>query len=421
MRNKLTIKTIQAAKSGMHSDGNGLYLVVAHSNSRSWIYRYQLDGKRREMGLGSYPTVSLIEARLKAMQQSSILKGDGVDPLKLKQQVKVAAVSEAKAVAARAVRFSNVAKEYISSHRSSWRNAKHGDQWTNTLNTYAYPVLDEKPICDIDRELVLRVLLPIWTTKTETATRVRSRIELVLSYAKVKGLRSGENPATWRGNLDAVLPNPRKVTPHRKYPSLPFKLMPRFMSALRARAGISAKALELAILCAARSNEVRRARWPEFDLIEKVWRIPAVRMKAQREHRVPLSDAAVNLLKSIPRVSGNEIVFLSIRKQTYLSDMALSELVREMNQVAVGEKPLWVDEDERPVVPHGFRASFRTWADDETHYPHDMKELAIAHAIEDKSEAAYRRSDMFEKRRQLMSDWADWCEPSNDYAIRLVA
>jgi integrase len=403
---RLTVKGVQHALPGMHADGGGLYLHVHATGTRSWIYRYQLDGKRREMGIGGYPLISLADARLRALTLRAGLKIGGADPL--------AARREAAAEARRAVvtapepkvtTFLDVAHEYIRAHRASWRNAKHALQWDSTLRTYAVPVFGATPIDAIDRALVLKVLAPIWATKTETATRVRSRIELVLNYARGRGLRNGENPAVWRGNLDAVLPKPRKVTAIVHHPALPYHQMPAFLTALRCRAGAGARALEFAILTAARSGEVRGARWSEIDLAAGVWTIPAVRMKAQREHRVPLSGEAVTLLSELPRVEGESLVFPGARRGAPLSNMSLAAHVRGMNEPV----PAWISREGDSVVPHGFRSSFRDWAAEQTHYPAEMAEMALAHTVGSKVEAAYRRGDMFEKRRQMMADWAAWC------------
>jgi integrase len=405
---RLSVKGVQHAPPGMHADGGGLYLNVHATGTRSWIYRYQLDGKRREMGIGGYPLVSLADARARALTIRAGLKSGGTDPLVAKRQAaveKARVAAESQAVAATVTTFGDVARDYIRAHRASWRNPKHGAQWDSTLRTYAEPVFGATPVDAIDRELVLKVLMPIWATKTETATRVRSRIELVLNYARGRGLRTGENPATWRGNLDAVLPKPRKVTAIVHHPALPYDQIPAFLTALRRRAGMGARALEFAILTAARSGEVRGARWSEVDLAAGVWTIPAARMKARREHRVPLSAPALQLLAALPKMEGEALVFPSSRRGTPLSNMAMAAHVRGMN----GPEKIWQSRDGDAIVPHGFRSSFRDWAAEVTHYPHEMAELALAHTVGSKVEAAYRRGDMFEKRRQMMADWAAWC------------
>jgi integrase len=407
-RARLTVKAVQAAGPGMHADGDGLYLNVMPSGTRAWIYRYQLDGKRREMGLGGFPLVSLADARSRALTIRAGIKSGGADPLAARREAaaeKARVAAEAKAAAPKVATFGDVARDYIRAHRASWRNPKHGAQWDSTLRTYAEPVFGATPVEAIDRELVLKVLMPIWATKTETATRVRSRIELVLNYARGRGLRTGENPATWRGNLDAVLPKPRKVTAIVHHPALPYDQVPAFLTALRRRTGMGARALEFAILTAARSGEVRGARWSEIDLTAGVWTIPAARMKARREHRVPLSAPALQLLAALPKVESETLVFPSSRRGTPLSNMAMAAHVRGMNEPV----PVWLSRDGDAVVPHGFRSSFRDWAAEVTHYPHEMAELALAHAVGSKVEAAYRRGDMFDKRKQMTADWAAWC------------
>ena len=403
---RLTAKAVLAAAPGMHADGDGLYLHVHATGTRSWIYRYQHEGKRREMGIGGFPVVSLADARLRAVAIRSGLKGTGTDPLAARR----AAAEQARAALAaeappKVITFADVARDYIRVHRASWQNAKHAEQWESTLRTYAEPVFGTTPVDAIDRELVLGALIPIWAEKTETATRVRSRIELVLNYARGRGLRTGENPAVWRGNLDAVLPKPRKVTAIVHHPALPYERMPAFLAALRRRTGLGARSLEFAILTAARTGEVRGARWSEIDMQARLWLVPAPRMKARREHRVPLSAAVLALLKALPKVAGEDLVFPGMRRGTPLSNMAMAAHVRAMNEPV----PVFVSRTNEPVVPHGFRSSFRDWAAEVTHYPHEIAELALAHAVGSKVEAAYRRGDMFDKRRQMMDDWADWC------------
>jgi integrase len=379
-RNRLTVKAVQAVGPGMHPDGDGLYLSVVPSGARSWILRYQCDGKRREMGIGGFPLVSLAEARVRALAIRAGIKNGGVDPLIAKREAaaeKARAAAEARAAAPKATTFGDVARDYIRAHRASWRNAKHALQWDSTLRTYAEPVFGATPIEAIDRELVLKVLTPIWATKTETATRVRSRIELVLNYARGRGLRAGENPAVWRGNLDAVLPKPRKVTAIVHHPALPYDKMPAFLAALRRRSGMGARALEFAILTAARSGEVRGARWTEIDLAAGVWTIPAVRMKARREHRVPLSAPAVALLSQLPRVEEEVLVFPGSRRGTPLSNMSLAAHVRGMNE----PEPAWLSREGEMVVPHGFRSSFRDWAAEVTHMrarSHTLRDIVDA-------------------------------------------
>lgn len=396
----LKAKQIEHAKEGMHADGGGLYLRVQASGAKSWIFRFQLKGRRREMGLGTLDEKAPPEARAAAAEKSALVR-KGIDPIEHRDAV------AAKDEAAKLDTFSAVSADYIASHKAGWKNAKHVAQWTNTLATYADPFIGSKPVGAISTEDVLKILKPIWQEKTETASRVRARVELVLSYAKANRMREGENPAAWRGHLDALLPKPAKVTAVRHHPALPYARMAEFMAALRLMPGAGAKALEFAILTAARSGEVRLATWSEFDMNAKVWNCPAARMKAKRAHRVPLSEAAVRFLEALPRVDKNPYLFQGERDRKPLSDMTLSAVIRRMNE---DKDPVpWVDAKGAQIVPHGFRSTFRDWAAEVTSYPGEMVEMALAHAVGNKVEAAYRRGDMFEKRRALMDDWAKWC------------
>lgn len=410
----LRIKNEKAA--GMYADGGGLYLRVQESGAKSWIFRFQLNGRRREMGIGTLADRSAVEARGEAAKLSALVRS-GVDPIDARQHDKETKVKSDAKVAAGAATFAQVAKDYIAAHRAGWRNAKHADQWENTLEKYAGPVIGDKAVADVSTEDVLRILQrdELWTKKTETATRVRSRIELVLSYAKALKMRQGENPAAWRGHLDALLPKPTKLKKVRHHPALPYDRMPDFMAALRKINGSGARALEFAILTAARSGEVRFATWAEFDTKEKMWTIPAGRMKAEKEHRIPLSDAALALLDELPTFEGVEYIFPGERDKKPLSDMSLSAVTRRMNE---GEKPTWVEpQSGSQVVPHGFRSSFRDWAGEITSHPREVVEHALAHQIPDKAEAAYARGTLFDKRRRLMQDWANWCEPRKDTKV----
>ncbi|MBE0627156.1 MAG: integrase arm-type DNA-binding domain-containing protein [Burkholderiales bacterium] len=406
----LTVIEIKHAKPGNYIDGNGLYLQVSKAGSKSWIYRYQINGKRREMGLGAVDTVPPGEARAKAAELKT-LASKGIDPIEQRRKAQAEAAAkhaEQKSEADKALHtFAAVAEEYIAMKASEWASAKHAQQWTNTLDTYAAPIIGAVPVAEITSEHIWQILTPIWTTKTETATRVRSRIELVLDYATGRGWRTGENPARWRGRLKSTLATPSRIRNVRHHPALPREKMPAFMAALRRREGAAARALEFAILTAARSGEVRGARWGEIDLDAKMWNIPATRMKAKKKHRIPLSGDALVLLRALPRIAGNDLVFPGSRDSRPLSDMSLSAVVRRMNEGEEG--PRWVDEARVQVVPHGFRSTFRDWAAEATHYPNEMAEIALAHTIGNKAEAAYRRTDMLDKRRQMMEDWAAVC------------
>ena len=368
---------------GMHAAGGatGLYLRVAPSGARNWILRVVVGNRRRDMGLGGWPDVPLGEARDRARQARRKID-EGVDPIEARKA--------AKTVLRETPSFSECARRTIEAKRPEWKSAKHAEQWKNTLDTYARPVVGNMPVDQVELRHIVEILSPIWVEKTETATRLRARLEAVLAWAGASGFRKGENPARWRGNLDAVLAKPGKVAKVEHHRALPFSQLPAFMAQLRKREGTSARALEFLILTATRSGEVRGATWDEIDLRDDVWTIPASRMKAGKEHRVPLVPRAVALLKKLPRFADSALLFPAERGGM-LSDMALTALMRRMD----------VD-----AVPHGFRSTFRDWAAEHTEYPRDVAEMALAHTIGDKVEAAYRRGDLFSKRTAMMSDWA---------------
>jgi len=381
---------------GLHFVGGvaGLALQVQAAGARSWILRIAVGGKRREMGLGGFPDVTLADARRRARDERE-KANKGVDPIAERQ----AADSLLRADRAKAVTFKAAALAYIEAHEPSWRNAKHAEQWRNTLAS-TYPAIGELHVRDVGLAQVLQVLEPIWKEKTETASRLRGRIESVLDWATARGYRDGLNPARWRGHLDHLLPAPSKIMKVGHMAAIPVGEAGAFMQALRKQEGTGARALEFAILTAARSGEVRGATWSEIDLEAALWVCPAERMKANKEHRVPLSPAAVDLLRSLPataptaesntRTAAQRLVFPAPRGGV-LSDMTLVAVTRRMGAAA---------------VPHGFRSTFRDWCAERTNYPREVAEMALAHAISDKVEAAYRRGDLFEKRRRLMADWA---------------
>lgn len=373
---------------GYYADGGGLYFRVSEFNTRLWAFRYKRSGKAREMGLGAYPDVSLKEARERAEEARKLLRDD-IDPIDRRQ----AARSAMLAARETALTFEQCASAYIAIKEHEWKNAKHGDQWRNTLTTYAFPVIGSLLVAHVEQTHILQILEPIWTTKTETATRLRGRIESVLDYATVRGYRKGDNPARWRGHLDKLLATPSKVTKVEHHAALPYTEVGAFMAALRQQAGMGARALEFAIITAARSGEVRGATWAEVDMDQSVWIIPDTRMKAGREHRIPLSDAAVELLRLLPRIEGSELLFPNT-KGTELSDMTLTAVLRRMG---------------RQVTAHGFRSTFRDWAGETTAYPLEVIEHALAHQLKDKAEAAYARGTLFSKHRRLMADWAKYC------------
>ena len=377
---------------GHHAVGGvaGLYLYVVDSGARSWVLRTMVGSKRRHMGLGGFPEVSLAKAREKARTAKEQID-QGIDPI----AQRVAVASSLKAQQATEITFEEAAQAYIDAHGDSWKNPKHRAQWGSTLQTYAYPHFGKLLVKDIAQEHVLKALEPIWKQKTETATRLRGRIESVLDLAAVRKYRAGDNPARWKGHLDKLLPAPSKIQKVEHHRALPAAQMTTFISDLRTREGIAARALEFAVLCAARSGEVRGARWSEIDMVAGVWVVPAQRMKAGKEHRVPLSIQAMALLKALPRATESALVF-DTNQGKPLSDMALTSVLRRMK----------VD-----AVPHGFRSTFRDWAGEMTNHPREIAEQALAHALENKVEAAYRRGDALEKRRAMMQDWADFCYP----------
>jgi integrase len=380
-------------------DGGGLYLRVSATGAKSWVFRFQLGGKRRDMGLGPFPDISLADARGKATDHRK-LRHAGIDPLdakEVKRQAQRLAVAKGRT-------FRECAAEFIERNRVGWRNAKHRQQWENTLATYVYPTFGELPVSAIDTGLVVQALDPIWAEKPETASRVRGRIEAVLDAATVRGFRQGPNPAMWKGNLVHILPARAKVRKVAHHAALPFDDMPAFLAALRGRNGMAARALEFAALTAARTGEVLGALWGEIDLAAKIWTVPATKMKGGPEHRVPLSDAALAVLeKARPLAlmkdgtpSPAAPVFPGPRHALPMSNMTMLMLLRRMKR--------------DDLTAHGFRSTFSDWAAERTAYPREVVEMSLAHAIGNKVEAAYRRGDLFEKRRKLMEAWANFCE-----------
>lgn len=391
---KLVPVTLMKLKDGWHSDGNNLYLFV-RGDSRSWVFRYVgLDGKRKNMGLGALPSVSLALARKEAVKLREQLKhpSEPIDPLAARKQKQ----ASNKLTARKLMSFKNCALAYIEAHRTEWRSSKHVQQWENTLSGYAYPIFGDLPVSMVDDVLVLKVLMPIWGEKTETAKRLRGRIESVLDWATFSKFRSGENPARWKGHLENSLAKPSKISKVKHHSALPYIELGAFMVDLRNCAGMGARALEFAILTAARSGEVRGATWDEFDLAGRVWAISAERMKAEKEHRVPLSDAVITLLKALPHQDDSTLVFPSSKDGVPLSDMTLTAVLRRMGRSG--------------ITAHGFRSTFRDWTAEATSFPHEMAEMALAHSVGNKVEAAYRRGDMLEKRLRMMQDWASYCD-----------
>ena len=392
----LTDKQVKAAKAGVLIDGKGLRLKVTVSPAgglrKNWLWRGKVkDGPVREIGLGAPDYVSLEAARKRARALREAAKA-GIDPIAQRDQER----AQKAAKAAKAMSFRQAAERYIEAHRAGWKNAKHAAQWPATLEQYAYPIFGTVSVADVDQAMVLKVLEPLWAEKTETASRLRGRIELILDWAAVRGLRNGDNPARWRGHLDKVLPKRSKIQKTQHHTALPYADLPAFMHELRGAEGFAARALELCILTATRSSETLEARWSEIDLDKGVWVIPASRRKASREHRVPLSPDALRLLKQLQNQKGQkpEFVFEGARRGRPLSNMAMLQVLRRMG---------------RDVVVHGFRSTFRDWCAERTNFPREVCEAALAHVNADKVEAAYMRSDLFYKRSQLMSKWATYC------------
>jgi integrase len=396
----LKVQRLKAA--GLYSDGGGLYLQIRAAGARSWVFRYRMAGRTtpRDMGLGSLESVSLADARAKAADKRKLIL-DGVDPIEARKRDKVAAALDA----SKAITFKECATAFIAAHREGWRNDKHAAQWTATLEAYAFPKIGKLPVRDIDSGAVLKVLeqkcedLPgkptLWSGKTETASRVRGRIEAILDWAKVRQYRTGENPARWRGNLEYSLPKRSKVQKVEHHAALPYLEVGAFMSDLRKQEGVAAKALEFLILTASRTSEATGARWEEVDLDKGLWIVPASRIKAGKDHRVPLPAAALAILKQQAKNREGDFVFPGGKSGKPLSNNACLALLKRMKR--------------SDLTSHGFRSTFRDWEAEQTNYARDVAEMALAHTIGDKVEAAYRRGDLFEKRRRLMDDWAKYC------------
>lgn len=388
--NKLTPLAIKnASKPGLYGDGLGLYLQVSKFGTKSWLFRYMRDGVPRKMGLGATHTVTLAKARQLAAEHRLAVRVEDVDPIEVRRERRAARRVEA----AKAIDFRTCAEKYIAGNEAGWRNDKHRQQWRSTLETYVYPVFGALPVAAIDTGLVLKAIEPIWTKKPETAGRVRGRIESVLDWARAREYRTGENPARWRGHLENVLPKRGKVAKVKHHDAVAYSDMPEFMRALRANASISARALEFTVLTACRTGEVIGAKWSEIDLKAGVWTVPAERMKANREHRVPLSARALEILSALPREG--DYVFPGSREGRPLSNMAMLQLIRGMRGLG--------------ATVHGLRSTFKDWAAEQTAYPNELSEVALAHTLSDKTEAAYRRGDMFAKRGRLMEDWSEFC------------
>lgn len=374
---------------GRHAAGGvtGLLLVVKESGSKSWILRTMVGEKRRSIGLGSFPEVSLQQAREKARQTKDLIDR-GVDPVEEKKRIKRSLQKKQSSL----LTFEKAAEHYYQKKRVEFKSAKYAQNWISGVLTYAVPKIGKKPVSEIDLQDILSVLEPIWNEKTETASRLRQRLEGILNWATVSGYRSGYNPARWQGQLDAILPKPSKIKKVKHHPALPWKKVGDFMVELKKRQGMAARCLEFIVLTACRSGEARFAKWGECDLDQRIWIIPPERMKGGKEHRVPLSKDVITLMQNLPRFEGCPFVFPS-RQGKPLSDMSISAVCKRMR----------VD-----AVPHGFRSTFRDWCAENTNFPREVAEAALSHTVGNAVEAAYRRGDLLDKRRQLMDAWADY-------------
>lgn len=390
---KLVSGSLKNLKNGWHADGGNLYLLV-RGESRSWVLRYTSNsGTRRNMGLGKLSDISLARAREIARINLSKINDIEVnfDPIEIKKQNKLAQLIKKRKEST----FKECAEKYIAINEPSWKNSKHVQQWQRTLETYAYPHFGNMPVEKIDTALVTKCLSDIWLTKTETATRIRGRIESILDWARVSGLRAGDNPARWRGHLDKILAPPAKITKIKHHSALKYIETGEFIAQLKLQKGLSAKALLLCILTGTRSGEIRNAKWDEINIENRIWTIPGERMKAGKEHRIPLSSQAIDILKDLPIVENSEFIFPNSKVTGVISDMALLTLLRRMKR--------------SDITIHGFRSTFRDWIAEQTNYSNEVAEMALAHTVGSKVEAAYRRGDLFMKRVNLMQDWGDYC------------
>ncbi|WP_416425083.1 tyrosine-type recombinase/integrase [Pseudomonas sp. App30] len=386
----------------MNSDGQGLYLKITAQSSGSWIYRFKVNGKMRDMGLGTIADIGLAEARDLAADARKNVKS-GIDPLQMRILASSPPTEHEKPTEKS---FQEMAEDYVEAHRPGWKNAKHAQQWANTLKTYAYPVIGSKSVAEVETADLLKILNPIWTVKPETASRVRNRIELVLSAAKALGLRAGENPALWRGHLDKLLAK-RKISDKGNHPALAWERLPDFMAELDKHSDMSAMAVKVTILCALRTTEAIGATWDEIDFDNKIWSIPAQRMKASRAHRVPLSSSVIKTLLGLRKVHNNPFIFPGQKPGRPLSNMAMLLKLRRMDESFINAGGIgWRNAENEVITMHGFRSSFRDWAAEATHFSETVPEMALAHKIKNATEAAYRRGDLLEKRRELMEEWS---------------
>jgi integrase len=396
----------KGTKPGRYGDGAGLYLLVRSKEAKFWLFRYKQNGKMREMGLGpatGRTAVPLSAARERARELHAVVRA-GRDPLDERDAEKAKADADAAKAKAGAMTFAQVADMYIAAHEASWRNPKHRKQWRATLDQYAMPQIGNLPVDSVDTGTVIKIIEPLWREKTQTASRLRGRIEAVLDYAKARGWREGENPVRWRGHLDQLLPNPRKVQRVEHHAALPWREIGAFMQRLRCTFSASARCLEFLILTACRSGEARFARLSEIDFDRAVWTIPAERIKAGQDHRVPLSQPALDVLRTMAQFGDEGIVFPGLKTASTLSDVVLTSALH----AAGGGSTV-----------HGFRSTFRDWCGECTNYPRELAELSLAHktfvgdageTIGSAVELAYKRGDQLERRRRLMADWAAFCD-----------
>lgn len=399
--NRLTARAvINLKKPGWYPDGAGLYLQVTSPTSKSWVYRYQISGKERRHGLGSYDKNDrTLEWARREVEKCKEIRGNGYDPIEYKKAKEL----EKNLLETKSITFKECALAYIESHKLGWKNAKHESQWRNTLETYTYSIIGDLSVQDIDIGLVMDVLEPIWFEKTETASRVRQRIENILDWATVKGYRAGDNPALWRGRLDKLLPKRTKVQKPKHFEAMDYRDVPEYFRSLRKRDTVATRALAFTILTAARNGEARAVTTDELDSKDKVWTIPDTRMKADREHRVPLSAEALKIIKEMEpfKRHTDNYIFPGQAHSKPISEPSLLKVVKQ---------------HDKTLTVHGFRSSFRDWCAEQTSYPREVAEAALAHAVKDKTEAAYQRGDMFEKRRKLMDAWSNYCLNSKSTA-----
>lgn len=392
---KLKNSQVRAANQvGLLSDGGGLYLQVSKAGNKSWIYRFKLFGKRRDMGLGRFQDIGLADAREVAAEARKLV-AKGIDPIEDRKAEQQAIIKAAKGQTT----FRECAEKFIATHEPGWKHPKHTEQWKNSLENHVYPIIGEMPVKQVNVEAVQRVLTPIWNTKTETATRVRGRIERILDWAQVNGYREGANPAYWRGNLEHIYTKPSKIMNIRHMPSLPYENMSSYMQALRKQGSLTANAIELMIYTVTRPTEALSAKWEEFDFNSGIWTIPKTKMKGGVAHEIPLSRQCLELLEQIPRFDNSDFLFPSMKKGQHISNSAMLKFVKN-----VGNEIGFPD-----ITGHGFRASFKTWTSETQNFDWQAVEFCLAHKIKDKAAAAYHRTNLLEKRRVIMSAWANYC------------